>query len=423
MSKKAGGGEKEGGGRQKRAAALKPRQEVADFFKPKGPQLNPVRKFVGSVPSQYLPDNEVAATMKQRELMIQALVEAEAKPNRGSIKDAMELQKMSPESVHEERDGSYRPTVAMCQTMINQNMAALKKHTGPQRSTNVQCTKDQFEKAWADLKKSPQYKVYRCWPVLEISTEELRCNSSLKQDPQGNEVILDRNNRIFGGFENFRALEINPNGDCALHCLAKGLLNVDNGGPIFRFLLLFFLGENVNKLATMPDYLQLAGAEGDVYTLFGTLCWSKGHVPFSAFALAAQYIPDLCISMTTLRKERLATIGYEGHTVERVFLHRDRPMATTKKILHILYIDQGFTCTSPVDTPYYMNHFVLMVGDEGAPTQEEILRKWRPNPPTPTYEARLTDDEILARADPGVRDNYLVSERKKGTVILVINCS
>ena len=106
MSKKAEGGKKQGSGRPKRAAALNPRQEVADFFKPKGKQLNPVGNFVGSVPSQYLPDVEVAATMKQRELMIQALAEAEAKPNRGSIHEAMQLQKMSPESVHEERDGS-----------------------------------------------------------------------------------------------------------------------------------------------------------------------------------------------------------------------------------------------------------------------------------------------------------------------------
>lgn len=411
-----------GGGEQKRME--RPRRLAASkVIKPPSPKRAPppaftikkVANFEGGHIPEHFDQERLPAVLNQRKNMIEAMSAAERQPYRGNLRNAYSLQKnMEPIEITAEL--YYRPNAGFVATVCNQIghsfLEVCPNETDPK---NISMTKTEYELLVAILRDSPGYKIYREFPDIVIPTKELRLDQHMKTDKTGQEVLLDRAGKIIGDLEGFQPLDIKGDGNCALHCLALIIFREENAGHLMRLLLMFFIVDNFDALASMDDYLYHM-SEGDLFNLFGCLAATNAYVPLTAFAVAAQMFPGLGISVTSLDKDRLVANTKDPYLLEHLYVHRDYPISTLKVLAHLLYIPSGsdpkepkFNTRSPLNTRYELDHYVLLIGgDRNAPTQEEVIRKWSEKSPN-TLKPLADKDQILIGCREEAVNHYMVS--------------
>ena len=232
--------------RPKRAAAAKAQDLLSSPKKnpqPTQKSLQLVDKFELPPIPDHVEQEEAFEVVKQRKVMCEALKKAELaeKPKangekgeeRGSLRVAYSYQNCADPIKVDDR-GYITPSVGMASTLCNQVGHSFKKLFPKKSKLCITLDKSEFETLWCVLKDGYAHNVYKAFPNLRIKTAEMRIDGKTRQDDTANEVLLDRGGSIAGGLEGFRAVATKPDGDCALHALALGLLGEKNGGPLLR---------------------------------------------------------------------------------------------------------------------------------------------------------------------------------------------
>lgn len=358
---------------------------------------------VGRIPSG-LSDAHIEKVMDQRCSMLQGLRETEKKPHRGNLQSHVSLQGYSNESIRQEEDGQLKPTLGMIES-INHQMGQIFKETCPgQKTNNISVTEAQARALWEKVRKHPAHKVYQAYPPLTLSVKEIRYNDTNAVDWNAGTVLGERENKIIGGIPGFIPVSTNDNGDCALHAVMQGLTGKANVGAELRFLLIYFVGYNMNQLATVPEYTHLYRV-GDVFNVFACLTAWHGYLPITVFSFICQMIPDVACALTGMKRERTVNYG-DPFIYERVYLHRDRDMRSVKRIVNVMFVPAEFKPDLWFQPP---NHFVLMLPGNDAPTQEELINRWIINCPNEVNPA-LDFEEILGTLeDEAKRRHFMVS--------------